>query len=249
MAPDSTTQPVLTTPLPGTKVSPIHRYSLEQHAQIDALRERRRLDLPDTLPRYLRPAKWQLDDAKKRIKSTIEWRWSYQPDLIAPEEVRLESETGKLILNGFDNEGRAILYVQPGRENTHTSPRQIRHLVWCLERARDLMPPGQESLVIIVDYKSIRTNPSIVVARKVVNILQRHYPETLGQAIVVNLPPLLNIFYKSISPQGMWFVYHHRCDLLYEFEKDSYYWEQIVRACGIAEYGTRIRDSDEKPER
>jgi vancomycin permeability regulator SanA len=37
----------------------------------------------------------------------------------------------------------------------------------CRERARDLMPPGQESLVIIVDYKSIRTNPSIVVARKV----------------------------------------------------------------------------------
>lgn len=31
------------------------------------------------------------------------------------------------------------------------------------------MPPGQESLVIIVDYKSttLRTNPSISVARKV----------------------------------------------------------------------------------
>ena len=37
------------------------------------------------------------------------------------------------------------------------------------ERAKDLMPPGQESLVIIVDYKSttLRTNPSISVARKV----------------------------------------------------------------------------------
>ena len=31
------------------------------------------------------------------------------------------------------------------------------------------MPPGQESLMIIVDYKSttLRTNPSISVARKV----------------------------------------------------------------------------------
>jgi hypothetical protein len=37
------------------------------------------------------------------------------------------------------------------------------------ERAKDLMPPGQESLMIIVDYKSttLRTNPSISVARKV----------------------------------------------------------------------------------
>jgi len=37
------------------------------------------------------------------------------------------------------------------------------------ERAKDLMPPGQESLMIIVDYKTttLRTNPSISVARKV----------------------------------------------------------------------------------
>jgi len=64
------------------------------------------------------------------------------------------------------------------------------------------MPPGQESLVIIVDYKSttLRTNPSISTARKVLTILQQHYVETLGRAIVVNLPFILNFFYKGISP-------------------------------------------------
>jgi hypothetical protein len=81
------------------------------------------------------------------------------------------------------------------------------------------MPPGQESLVIIVDYKSttLRTNPSISVARKVrvsnfyillsnirgqqvLHILQQHYVETLGRALVVNLPMLLSFFYKGISP-------------------------------------------------
>ena len=37
------------------------------------------------------------------------------------------------------------------------------------ERAKDLMPPGQESLVILIDYKTttLRTNPSISIARKV----------------------------------------------------------------------------------
>ncbi|KAF7347093.1 CRAL/TRIO domain-containing protein [Mycena venus] len=281
------TQLLLTTPPPGTKVAPIHQYSHDQHAQIDALRqyadtlllpsmdpyyfwERRWLNQSDTLPRYMRAAKWQIDDAKKRIKATIEWRRDYKPDLIPPEEVRIESETGKIILNGFDNEGRPILYVRPGRENTQTSPRQVRHLVWCLERAMDLMPPGQESLVIIVDYKSttLRTNPSIGVARKVLNILQRHYPETLGRAIVVNLPRVLNFFFKGISPfldpvtrDKMRFNPNllelidrsqldadFGGDLMYEFEKDSY-WEQIVRACGIAEDGTRIifsSDGDEK---
>ena len=35
---------------------------------------------------------------------------------------------------------------------------------------------------------------------QVLTILQQHYVETLGRAIVVNLPPLLNFFYKGISP-------------------------------------------------
>ena len=50
------------------------------------------------------------------------------------------------------------------------------------ERAKDLMPPGQESLVIIVDYKSttLRTNPSISVAREVCSV-------TLGLRIVLTL--------------------------------------------------------------
>ena len=64
------------------------------------------------------------------------------------------------------------------------------------------MPPGVDSLVIIVDYKSttLRTNPSISVASKVLTILQQHYIETLGRAIVVNLPTILSFFYKGISP-------------------------------------------------
>lgn len=76
------------------------------------------------------------------------------------------------------------------------------HIRFFRERAKDLMPPGQESIVILVDYKSttLRTNPSISVASKVLNILQQHYVETLGRAIVVNLPLLLNFFYKGISP-------------------------------------------------
>jgi len=151
--------------------------------------------------------------------------------------------------------------MRPGRENTETSPRQLKHLVWCLERAKDLMPPGQESLVIIVDYKSttLRTNPSISIARKVLHILQQHYVETLGRAIVVNLPMLLNFFYKGISPfldpvtrDKMRF----NPDLFelippsqldadfggeneYQFEPESY-WDQIVTACGVTPEGTRV---------
>ena len=58
--------------------------------------ERRWLDKPDTLSRYLRAAKWKLDEARKRIKGTIEWRREFQPELIPPDEVEIEAATGKM---------------------------------------------------------------------------------------------------------------------------------------------------------
>ncbi|KAJ8469394.1 hypothetical protein ONZ45_g16905 [Pleurotus djamor] len=272
------TNKVLTKPAPGTVIAPIHQYTDEQTAQLKALREYadslvlpdsdpyhpwevRWLNKPDTIPRYMRAAKWNLADGQKRIKATLEWRREFKPDLIVPDDVKIESETGKIILTGFDKDGRPIIYMRPGRENTERSDRQLRHLVWWLERAKDLMPPGQESLVIIVDYASttLRTNPSISIARKVLHILQQHYVETLGRALVVNLPYLLNFFYKGISPfldpvtrDKMRFnpdllelipASHLDADFggeyAYEFEPESY-WQQIVEACGIAPDGTRV---------
>lgn len=46
--------------------------------------------------RYMRAAKFKLDDAKRRIAGTLEWRREFKPDLIRPEDVRVESETGKM---------------------------------------------------------------------------------------------------------------------------------------------------------
>ncbi|KAL4244199.1 CRAL-TRIO lipid binding domain superfamily protein [Abortiporus biennis] len=272
------TNKILTTPAPSTVV-PERHYTDEQKKQIEALGEYARsimlpetdpyypwelrwLNKPDTMPRYMRAAKWKFEDAQKRIKHTLEWRREFKPDLIPPEEVKIEDEGGKIIINGFDKDGRPIIYMRPGRQNTETSPRQLRHLVWCLERAKDLMPPGVESLVILIDYKTttLRTNPSISTARKVLNILQNHYVETLGRGLVVNLPMLLNFFYKGISP----FLDPVTRDKIrfnpdltelipkeqldadlggdYEFEFDpEEYWKQIVSVCGIAPDGTRVK--------
>ncbi|KAH9058264.1 CRAL/TRIO domain-containing protein [Lactarius vividus] len=278
----SKTTKLFLSPVAGTVIKPMYEYDHEQKEKLQALREyayslhlpdtdsyapweRRWLDKPDTLPRYLRASKWKLDDARKRVKGTIEWRREFKPELIPPEEVKIEAATGKIILTGFDVDGRPIIYMRPGRENTETSPRQLRHLVYILERAKDLMPPGQESLMIVVDYKSttLRTNPSISVARKVLTILQHHYVETLGRALVVNLPTILSFFYRGIAPfldpvtrDKMRFnpdlfelVPREHLDAdfggEYRFEFDhEAYWSQLIEACGIAPDGTRVERTE-----
>lgn len=59
--------------------------------------------------------------------------------------------------------------MRPGRQNTAPSERQILHLIFCLERAIDYMPPNQDSMMILVDYRSasLKTNPSVHTAIKV----------------------------------------------------------------------------------
>ena len=48
----------------------------------------------------MRAAKWKLEDAKKRIKSTLEWRREYKPDLIPPDEVTTSSFSVCLVTPG-----------------------------------------------------------------------------------------------------------------------------------------------------
>ena len=49
--------------------------------------EVRWLNKPATIPRYMRAAKWDLEDGNKRILGTLHWRREFKPDLIPPEEV------------------------------------------------------------------------------------------------------------------------------------------------------------------
>jgi hypothetical protein len=58
--------------------------------------EARFLKDPGCIPRYMRAAKWQMPNAKQRIKHTMEWRREYKPELIAPDDVGIEAETGKM---------------------------------------------------------------------------------------------------------------------------------------------------------
>lgn len=78
----------------------------------------------------------------------------------------------------------------------------MQHLVFMLERSLDLIPPGQETLAILVDFKQSRKgeNPSVAQGRQTLSILQNHYPERLGNACVKNVPWIVWGFFKLINP-------------------------------------------------
>ncbi|KAJ7455385.1 CRAL/TRIO domain-containing protein [Mycena galericulata] len=151
--------------------------------------------------RYLRASKWKVDIAIHRLEATLKWRREFGIyDTLTAEFVEPEAVTGKEILLGFDVHNRPGLYLMPSRQNTTEATRQIQFNVWILERCIDLMPAGVESLDILLNYADKAKNPSFSTARAVLNILQDHYPERLGLALILNVPFLLSAFFKLITP-------------------------------------------------
>ncbi|KAG6817660.1 hypothetical protein H0H87_005417 [Tephrocybe sp. NHM501043] len=156
----------------------------------------------ECLLRYLRAVKWKTSSAAiLRLEATLKWRREYGIyDAVSASHVEPEAVTGKQVLFGYDVRGRPALYLFPSRQNTDEPKRQIEFTVWMLERTIDLMNPGVETLALLINYGDKAKNPSLGVARSVLNILQDHYPERLGAALILNVPWMLQAFYKLINP-------------------------------------------------
>lgn len=190
---------------------------------------------------------------------------------MTPQHIEPEAVTGKEVVYGYDTEGRPGFYMFPSRQNTDEPTRQIQFAVWMLERCIDLMRPGVEyvaffnpssnnlltrgsrTLTLLINYADKAKSPSISTARAVLNILQEHYPERLGKALIIKIPFYINAFFKIIMPfvdpvtsekvkfnpevtkdgyftpemllSGTW---EGACDFEYEHEK---YWPALVSLC------------------
>jgi hypothetical protein len=164
------------------------------------------------LLRYLRACNWNQNDAIKRITNSIAWRREFgiaggEFNKVTSDLVKIENETGKHQIFGFDDEKRPCLILLNGRQNTKSSDRQIQHLIYMLERSIDFMPQGQDKLCLCVDFKKYPEActyepkvPAVGIGKTILYILQYHYPERLGRALFINIPALVNIFLKICWP-------------------------------------------------
>lgn len=167
--------------------------------------------------RYLRATKWKLDAAIKRMEDSIIWRRTFglvalpedveKKTLITADLVEEENKSGKNLVVGYDIDNRPCLYLRNGYQNTNPSMRQVQHLVFMLERVIQFMPPGQDTLALLIDFKAAPAHmnlsskfPSYSISKQVLHILQHHYPERLGRGLFTNIPWIGYTFFKIMGP-------------------------------------------------
>ncbi|KAJ3114922.1 hypothetical protein HDU96_001479 [Phlyctochytrium bullatum] len=154
------------------------------------------------LRRHLRARGWDVEKTAPKLKEAVEWRYDYRPHDSDPAELKIDSATGNAYVNGFDKLNRPIIYVRKRGEKAEDPWRALKVLFLNLEIAIRLMPPGVETVTLVMDmaqYSRANSTP-LAVTRYAMNALSTYYPERLGIAYIVNAPWIFNTLWHIVSP-------------------------------------------------
>lgn len=162
---------------------------------------------PDlVLLRYLRARKWNIGEALKQFIGTVHWRheWGlnklmYQGEsAIDKNEIRL----GKTFYLGFDRLNRPINYI-PSRvhiRGEYPIESTEKLTVFMMEVGRKLLHDPNESVTALIDLTGFQMrNMDYQNVKFLINVLQNHYPEFLGLALIVNAPRVFSSCWTIIK--------------------------------------------------
>jgi CRAL/TRIO domain len=136
-----------------------------------------------------------------------------------------ENVAAKIYVRGYDRHGRALMYMTPARENTRHELNNMRHLVYNLEKAirctarqsqvcratgndvnttdttTDHFAAPLEKIHLLIDYDGfkLQDSPPMSTTRYTLDILQKHYPERMKQAFLLNPPLVFRAFWALIK--------------------------------------------------
>ncbi|KAI8618924.1 CRAL-TRIO domain-containing protein [Chytriomyces sp. MP71] len=151
--------------------------------------------------KFLKSTNWKIEESATRLKETLQWRREYKPNELI---LGLEGVCAHSIcyLSGFDKSCRPIM-TMPTRNGVHIKDHDLatRLTFYTMEQAQKLMKKGVTNLCIIVDFRDSPMNATPVShSIKFLNVLSKHYPETLGRFVVVNPTWYMWVLYKMVSP-------------------------------------------------
>ncbi len=141
--------------------------------------------------RFLRGRKLILDDAYRSMEKHAAWRKEKEVESITEEDVINEHQKRKSVIHGYDKSGKPILYVFARRHNAYE--RDIveieKYIIYMIELVISKTIPTEQRFNLIFDLNGFSYSCMDYEAVKVlISTLQLNYPDTLGNAYIINNP-------------------------------------------------------------
>ena len=189
-------------------ISQIDQKSKELRINYHARAKRTNLELNKvTVLRYLEGAQWKdppagpWGPAAERVLDTVDWRLSVPMPVKDRPLMRKELMTGKFFVGGLSKNGRPVLYIRIGRENTWDPRGNLLSLVYSIERAIAAMDCNTCEMVAVVDCAGVgmMNAPSTAFIKLAIEVMGKHYPRRNGQVFIVNVSSVFYMVWNLIS--------------------------------------------------
>ncbi|CAC5357538.1 unnamed protein product [Mytilus coruscus] len=156
----------------------------------------------ETLVRFLNSRQWNINDAEKMLKESIEYRRRIRPSHLDCKWCHDRPGCHSMRQVGFDEAGRPVIYSNFAQANLHhnTTEDTICHCTYLIENAKRTMPPGVSTWVFVIDCTGMTIqacNPKL--GYGVTQVMANHYPERLGLVICVNHNPVFQGIWKAMK--------------------------------------------------
>eukprot|EP00818_Percolomonas_sp_WS_P002626 CAMPEP_0117447914 /NCGR_PEP_ID=MMETSP0759-20121206/7122_1 /TAXON_ID=63605 /ORGANISM="Percolomonas cosmopolitus, Strain WS" /LENGTH=257 /DNA_ID=CAMNT_0005240267 /DNA_START=354 /DNA_END=1127 /DNA_ORIENTATION=+ len=148
--------------------------------------------------RYLFGWEWNIEDAEKGLKKTIQWRSTYKPKQLHLKEAQSIAQSGWMFHYGKDKIGHPIIWIvvrnEKSKKNEETKEQMFRYLVWIMENCLEEMKESDAHRITwIVELKGASLSLSTAKSLKdMFYSLGEYYPERLARCVVLNASWLLN---------------------------------------------------------
>ncbi|RVD84716.1 uncharacterized protein DFL_006444 [Arthrobotrys flagrans] len=163
--------------------------------------------------RFLRARSWDANKTLIMIISTLCWRRKFGvEDLLEGGELAATTNTdqgfihqfriGKAYLHGFDREKRPVCIISPRlHQSSDQSPESIEKLtVYTMETTRLLYQEPNDTSCMVFDMTGFSFyNMDYSAVRFIIDCLQSHYPESLGECLIHNAPWVFRGIWRVIK--------------------------------------------------
>ena len=150
-----------------------------------------------TVERFLRADKGNLEKAKSRLKSTLLWR---RDEMMPFCKCCFEDDSRSHYMHvvGRTRNGRPVVFSDIGLARNSKPKDNEAHATFCMEQVEKcLLAYPNDTYVWVSDFHKFgrqHLNPSV--AKRVLGLFARHYPERMGAMVFVEAPRIFNILYK-----------------------------------------------------
>ena len=155
------------------------------------------------IKRFLRGQKLNVDNAVKCLVATGEFRKETRADVLTVKDCEGYYNRRVTFPFGYDNMGQPLIYCITGRhDRLDRDINEVKNfIIFIIDQTLKLAKPDEEKLTIVFDLSTFSMNCMDFEATKLfISVLQTHYPEILGRALIINAPYIFRACWQVIRP-------------------------------------------------